>query len=207
MFDRFGREPTSSPQARRHLDAQIVVAVILGVAALGLMVWAIATGLRDPESPMGRFCIIAASPLLSLVIGVCSAHIYHRVNAQHSLEMRVQGAAYTTLNLAGGVEYADGKIFNAREAVRNGNLGSLLEPLAQAKTATELTLRTALQATREWESLSRRGFSNAENSYSQDESRARTRIQQGDNPKPIVDKPEENIVTDHSPHTPEDEQP
>ncbi|CAM3104601.1 hypothetical protein WIMU106979_11890 [Williamsia muralis] len=142
--------------------------------------------------------MVAAVPLLAIAIGGVTTHLYHRLSAEKTLELRVRSATYTTLNLSNGVQYADEKIQEAALALGSENIGDAIVRMGQAKTATELTLMTAQQATREWELLSIDGFTTAQTNFSDDE-RAfadRPKIVLGTNPQTVTRDGETKPSTD-----------
>lgn len=95
----------------------------------------------------------------------------------------VQNAMYTTLNLKRSVMYVDDRLGEAREHLEdNLGLDALIE-VVRAKTATELSLGTAQQSSRQWESISKSGAQAAQSLFVEDDDEWRPRIREGNNPK------------------------
>ncbi|WP_143696462.1 hypothetical protein [Williamsia muralis] len=156
-----------------------------------LLVSSLSGAMIDNDGAFGTFCVVAAVPLLAVAIGGVTTHLYHQLSADKALELRVRSATYTTLNLNSGVRYADRKIEEATAAFAADDAGSGLIHMHQAKTATELTLLTGQQASREWELLSTDGYTVARTNFTSDEQSVTDRptIKQGDKPQPITPDP------------------
>ncbi len=155
--------------------------------------FSVAGGLLLPNTPFGQACAIGLVPALSVVIGIVVTHAYSNRSVDRELAKEVQNAMYTTLNLKRSVNYVDQRLQVAQGYLRNQNGWEALLEVARAKTATELSLWTAQQASRHWESISESGARQAQTLFGEDDggesvvdgTSFRPTIRKGDNPRVV----------------------
>jgi hypothetical protein len=154
----------------------------LGVLLIALTVLAIMKALNaKPDDALGKLCVIAAIPLLSISIGVLVNRFFHDLSTTETLRRDVQMAALTTYHLRSSVQYVDERLRfaiglllqNFQESEYNAY--ALLQ-LVSAKTATELAFGMAQQSARQFEMISPAGATVAKDIFTADEGEARPKI-------------------------------
>ena len=154
------------------------LAILGGLAALSVY-----GALAFPGSALGQACVIAFVPGLCLALGILGTRFYtgHELN-QHFAKA-IQNAVSAALHLKRSVRYVDERLSAAQSHLESGdNNGALIE-VVRAKTATELSLSAAEQASNQWESLSAPGAPTAQSVYPADDHRGRPRMSEGSSPK------------------------
>lgn len=164
--------------------------VILSIAFLFfLTVLSIVKALNaKPDDALGKVCVIAAVPLLSLFIGVLANRLFHDLSTGETIRRDVQMAALTTYRLRSSVQYVDERLAfaialllqNFQESAYSAY--AMLE-LVSAKTATELAFGMAQQSASQFEMISRAGAAAAKDIFAADEGQARPKITYSDDPK------------------------
>lgn len=185
-------QTTQGPQlpqaAKKSFDGAAFVRAAwvpaLLVLLLGLTVAGIIVGLTAPQDDaFGKFCIIAAVPLLSIAIGFFGNRFFHDLGAKEALRKDVQMAAYTTYHVQSSVVYVDERVGYALTHLLEGAVDNALLNLVSAKTATELAFGVTQQSASQLEMISPTGASAAKNIFSANRVDARPKIIPGDEPK------------------------
>jgi hypothetical protein len=118
---------------------------LLGALALGLML-SIA-GSVTLGNALGRTCAIVFVPAFALALGAAVHHWYLRSTAKSEAE-ETPTEAPATLDLQRAVEYVDGKLAFALNALGTDRQQQAVIALIQAKTATELSFGTGEEPVR-----------------------------------------------------------
>ena len=148
------------------------------------------------DTALGKTCVIALIPAFSIAIGIVVQQWYSKRGLDERLASAVQNAMYTTLNLRRGVQYADDRLGAAQEHLENGEGYSALIEVVRGKTATELSLGTAQQSSREWEMISETGARAAQSLFVEDDEQWRPRIREGNDPKTVAQGDDETAGED-----------
>lgn len=123
---------------------------ILGSLALVSVLGAVAF----PGNAIGNACVVAFIPGLCIAIGILGTRWYSTQALNQQLAQAIQNAVHATLHLKRSVSYVDDRLAAAQGHMDSGNQDGALLEVVRAKTATELSLGSAEQAARQWESLS-----------------------------------------------------
>ena len=116
----------------------------------GLAAAAIFGALAFPANPIGQACVIAFVPGLCITIGILGTRWHTEQGLNQHLVKATQHAVYTTLQLKRSVRYVDERLSAAQHQLEAGTSEGALIEVVRAKTATELSLGGAEQASRPW---------------------------------------------------------
>ncbi|OBI82097.1 hypothetical protein A9X01_22405 [Mycobacterium asiaticum] len=124
------------------------LAILGGLAGLSIF-----GALAFPGNPIGQACVIAFVPGLCITLGILGTRWYAGHELSQSLAKATQNALYATLHLKKSVRYVDDRLADAQHHLESGSKEGALIEVVRAKTATELSLGTAEQSVRQWESV------------------------------------------------------
>jgi hypothetical protein len=96
-----------------------------------------------------------------------------------------KNAVYAVLHLKRSVRYVDERLSVAQSHLESGNSDGALIEVVRAKTATELSLSAAEQASNRWESLSASGSRATQSAFTAGDHHGLPRIAEGSNPRAI----------------------
>lgn len=184
--------PKKQPSIGSVRPNALLVLAVLGV----LTALSIIGGLVFGDTALGKTCVIGLVPTFSLVFGIVATHWYSKRGLDEELASAVQTATYTTLQLKRSVEYADDCLGAAQSLLENKRSFSALLEVVRAKTATELSLGTAQQSSRQWESISKSGAQAAQSWFVEDDDEWRPRIREGSDPKTVAPGGDETVGED-----------
>lgn len=128
-----------------HIVSQIPPVLRL-LGALGLSALASILGSLTLDNALGAACAIVLVPGFSLAFGVVAHKWYAGLGEEHRIGKDVKNASEPTPDLERSVEYVDGKLTFALNALGTERHQQAVIALIQAKTATELSFGTAREA-------------------------------------------------------------
>lgn len=186
--------PTGTPPAdtKRRLRDIPPTLGILGVLVVLTLLSIVGGLVSGGDTALGKTCVVALIPAFSIAIGIAAAHWYSKRGLDQQLASVVQNATYTTLHLKRSVQYVDGRLSLAMEHLDNSRPANALLEVVRAKTATELSVGTAQQSSRQWESVSEVGAHAAQLLFVEDDGELkqltpqRPRMELGNNPKTVA---------------------
>jgi hypothetical protein len=161
------------------------LAILGGLAALSVF-----GALAFPGNAVGQACVIAFVPGLCLALGILGTRFYSGHELDKHFARAIQNAVYAALHLKRSVRYVDERLSEAQGHLESGNTDGALIEVVRAKTATELSLSAAEQASQQWESLSASGAPAAQSVFTIDD-QPRPRIAEGNNPEAIRGRSEQ----------------
>lgn len=121
------------------------LALLSGLAAASIF-----GALAFPANPIGQACVIAFVPGLCIAIGIFGTRWHARQGLDQHLLEATQDAVQTSVQLKRSVRYVDERLSAAQAHLENGSDDGALIEVVRAKTATELSLGVAEQASRQW---------------------------------------------------------
>ena len=154
------------------------LAILGALAALSVF-----GALAFPGNALGKACVIAFVPGLCLAVGILGTRFYTGHELDQHFANAIQNAVYAALHLKRSVRYVDERLSVAQSHLESGNSDGALIEVVRAKTATELSLSAAEQASNQWESLSASGAPAAQSAFTAGDHQGRPRISEGSNPK------------------------
>lgn len=119
----------------------------------GLAGLSIFGALAFPGNPIGQACVIAFVPGFCITLGILGTRWYAGHEINQSLANASQNALYAILHLKKSVRYVDDRLADAQRQLESGSKEGALIEVVRARTATELSLGTAEQSVRRWESV------------------------------------------------------
>lgn len=124
------------------------LAILGGLAGLSIF-----GALAFPGNPIGQACVIAFVPGLCITLGILGTRWYAGQELSQSHTKATQNALYATLHMKKSVRYVDERLADAQHHLESGSKEGALIEVVRAKTATELSLGTAEQSVRQWETV------------------------------------------------------
>lgn len=119
----------------------------------GFAVLSVFGALAFPRNAFGQACVIAFVPGLCVALGILGNRWYAKQSLDQHTARATQNAIHATAHLQRSVRYVDDRLSAAQSHLENGRNDTGLIEVVRAKTAAELSLGTAEQAARQWESV------------------------------------------------------